>query len=377
MKNYLSQVELKDGLSYLKQLKDSSDFNLGINAKNNRTFLTYDYKDTRINYYVNSVNEYNNNFTTSLELMESIASNSESDKLYLNYNNDKHILNVQEKDNNNLISDYFINCSDPLDIDTDAVMSSNRDIELKANEFINALKSIKKAVAANGSIPIIQCYNFLIKDNKLTLTTIDGFRLMQAFINCKSNKEFEFNLKGQDITTLTRTFTRLINKTAKKDRDNLTLNIKVYNDCVKFFKGPLSIEIRIVEGKFIEFNDIFPNKKTTEITLNKNDLLKAINKSIKFVNPGNNSLVKFTIEKDYFSIESKTDKGNVQTELKNIKTAGNPLTIAFNATYIKDMIEALDTPEITLEFTTPVSPVDVKTDNKRMLILPVRLAQGY
>jgi DNA polymerase-3 subunit beta len=62
-------------------------------------------------------------------------------------------------------------------------------------------------------------------------------------------------------------------------------------------------------------------------------------------------------------------------EQVEVEMEGDPLKIAFNSTYLIDVLKVISDEEVYLEFTTPVSPCVLRPitgDNYTYLILPVR-----
>jgi DNA polymerase-3 subunit beta len=85
-------------------------------------------------------------------------------------------------------------------------------------------------------------------------------------------------------------------------------------------------------------------------------------------------MIKFEINDDIMSIKSNSQNGNVQEELK-ISKQGEDIEIAFNAKYFMDVLKVVESEEITIEFTTNISPSILRPsdDNGYLyLVLPSR-----
>lgn len=92
-----------------------------------------------------------------------------------------------------------------------------------------------------------------------------------------------------------------------------------------------------------------------------------------FARDSNNTIL-FEINDDIMNIRSNSESGDVHEELQIIKE-GEDLEIAFNPRYFIEALKVINTDEITVEFTTNVSPSIIKTvkDNSFLyLVLPVR-----
>ena len=101
--------------------------------------------------------------------------------------------------------------------------------------------------------------------------------------------------------------------------------------------------------------------------------MNACDRAALFARESNN-IIKLEIYEDTMSIKSNSEHGDVHEEISISKT-GEDIEIAFNPRYLMDALKVINNDEITVEFTTSVSPSIIKPlkDQEFLyLVLPVR-----
>ena len=106
--------------------------------------------------------------------------------------------------------------------------------------------------------------------------------------------------------------------------------------------------------------------------------MEACDRAALFARDSSNNMIKFEINDDMMVIMSNSQNGDVHEELK-IQKEGSDIEIAFNAKYFIDVLKVIESEEITIEFTTNVSPSiirPVKDEEYLYLVLPARFKKN-
>ena len=128
---------------------------------------------------------------------------------------------------------------------------------------------------------------------------------------------------------------------------------------VIFSTGDVHLVSRLIEGTFPNYTQMVPENYETEIQVSTNDLMQSTRMASYFARDGAN-VIKLEVTPD-------DDKGNVTitataTELGDNRSdleaqvKGEETLIAFNARYLLDCINAINSPEIRVELTGSTSP---------------------
>lgn len=232
----------------------------------------------------------------------------------------------------------------------------------------NMIKSTIFAIAQDDTRPILTGVLLEIKDNSLNMVALDGFRV--AF---RSEQIQETNRKQAVIPGKT------LNEISKilKDSDD-EVQITFTQNHILFNFGNTKVISRLLEGDFIKYDSIIPKEHNLKITAKRDEILGCIERASLMAKDGNTNLVKLDIQDDILVITSNSQLGKAREEMQ-INMQGDSLKIAFNSKYLIDVFKIMEEDEITMEFTSPVTPCVIKNleiDNCTYLLLPVRVVNN-
>ena len=229
-------------------------------------------------------------------------------------------------------------------------------------------KMIKRtilAVAQDETRPILTGVLFEVKDNKLNMVALDGYRLALKNEFLETDNTISAVIPGKTLNEISKIL---------EDKQDIA-NITFTTNHILFNLGTTKVISRLLEGEFIKYSSIIPEEYNLKITAKRNEMLNCIERASLMAKEGNTNLIKLNIEEDNLIITSNSQLGKVKEEL-SIILQGQPLQIAFNSKYLIDVLKIMEEEEIVMEFTSSVSPCIVKNkdvDDCTYLVLPVRL----
>jgi len=229
----------------------------------------------------------------------------------------------------------------------------------------NMIKSTIFAVAQDETRPILTGILFEIKDKKLNLVALDGYRLALKNENVDNDNTVSAVIPSKTLSEVSKILVE----------DDKIVNITFTTNHILFSLEKTKIISRLLEGEYIKYNSIIPEEYNLKIIAKRTSLLECIERASLVAKEGNTNLIKFDIEEDNLVITSNSQLGKVREEL-NIILQGQPLQIAFNSKYLIDVLKTMEEDEIVMQLTSSVSPCILKNknnDNCTYLILPVRL----
>ncbi len=229
----------------------------------------------------------------------------------------------------------------------------------------NMIKSTIFAAAQDETRPILTGVLFELKENKLNLVALDGFRV--AFRS--ENIDYDYN-KEAVIPGKT------LNEVSKILEDNEEpVKITFTPNHILFNFGNTKVISRLLEGEFIKYSSIIPQEYKLRVNVKKDEILSCIETASLMAKDGNTNLVKLDIQEDTLIVTSNSQLGKAREEV-SILLQGETLKTAFNSKYLIDIFKNMDEEEIIMELSSAVSPCIVKNkdkDNCTYLLLPVRV----
>ena len=135
------------------------------------------------------------------------------------------------------------------------------------------------------------------------------------------------------------------------------------------------IVTRLMQGQFPKYNQLIPQSFPKTATVNKGDLISALERVAVMVNE-KNSIVKFEFIDNTLKLSGDSpDAGNSQDEI-DIQYMGEPLAIAFNYKFILEFLKIVESEEIKVELNSSLSATvfaPVSDEDYIYLVMPVQL----
>lgn len=229
----------------------------------------------------------------------------------------------------------------------------------------NMIRGTIFAVAQDETRPILTGVLFEVKDRKLNLVALDGYRLALRSEALDTDNTISAVIPGKTLNEVSKIL---------EDSDEI-VNITFTPNHILFNLGETKVISRLLEGEFIKYGSIIPEEYNLKVTAKRDQMLNCIDRASLMAKEGNTNLIKFNILEESLVITSNSQLGKVREEL-NIILQGQPLQIAFNSKYLIDVFKILEEEEFDMEFSSSVSPCVVKAkgaENCTYLVLPVRL----
>ncbi|MCL0107407.1 DNA polymerase III subunit beta [Peptococcaceae bacterium] len=251
----------------------------------------------------------------------------------------------------------------------------------------DALGKVLFATGKDETKPVFTGVLFkLNKDMGLTLVATDTYKL--ALKNCSLDdmnieNDIEIIIPGETLDKLIKILSII---DAEKNEDMIRITIK--ENQVVFNLKNAELTSRLIEGNFPNYEQVIPKGYKSKIKINTRNFLSSIERALLLMKK-ENQVIKFTThiqenfaeqKEDLLLITANTEVGSIHEEM-DIVREGEPIKVAFNASYLVDVLNTMNTEEIYFEINGALSPGIVKpiTDDENkissehlVLILPVR-----
>ena len=134
---------------------------------------------------------------------------------------------------------------------------------------------------------------------------------------------------------------------------------------------------RLLEGNYPDTDRLIPENSSTQITLDAQVLLGAVERASLLSHEGKNNVVKLSVSKNELEITGNSPEvGRVNENVSFTNIDGEEMEISFNPDYLKAALNTFGPVEITLKLISTLRPfVLVPSDDNRefiQLITPIR-----
>ena len=328
-------------------------------------FTTYDL-EIGIEYIINcNVQEQGSTVVNSIMFSEIIRKLPDSDiKITLNENN----LLVIECEG----SLYKLATMNPEEFPELPKINIENSLEIEQNSLKEMIRKTIFAVSTEENRPIFTGCLFEIKNNRLNVVAVDGFRLawktkmLQQQVN-----DFAAVIPGRSLNE--------INKIILDSFD--TIKIGVAKNQALFEMENCKIVTRLLDGEFLNYSSVIPSTWETRIRVDKNSIQDCFERvsliSSSSIEKEKKYPVKVTIDIGKVTISCTNQTGDAKEEMY-VTTEGQNLEAGFNPKYFLDALRAIDDQEIFVNFGTSISPCIIKPVEEgdyTYMILPIRMKE--
>ena len=284
-------------------------------------------------------------------------------------NNEQIELNVDDK---NVLSIKYtdsvgkIQCLNASEFPQINQIDDSTYFEIGEKDLKSLISKSIYAVATEDVRPILKGVKLEITNSQVTAVALDGYRLAvvkKPIIN--TTAEFSCIVPARSLNEIS----KLLGDEDKPIRVNVGRNFLMVDI------DNTRLTTRLLEGDFINYNQIIPTDFNTNVVLNKDQLLDGLERASLLSRVDRNNLVKFEISDKVMKLSSKSEIGDINENI-TISLKGNDLNIAFNARYFTEALRVVSDEFLKLNFTSAVSPCVITsndTDEFLYLILPVRI----
>jgi DNA polymerase-3 subunit beta len=232
------------------------------------------------------------------------------------------------------------------------------------------IRKTSYAISKDETRYVLNGLNFSFQPNKVIVVATDGRRLALAQAQGKfSEGEKEIILPSKAVLEISKVL---------KEEGQVEL-IPFENQIAFVFKNPSNgdggvIISRLVEGNFPNYKQVVPEKVKESVVLEREEFFSAIRR-VAVVTNEKSSLIKLGFTKNLLTLTANTpDVGEAKEEIP-LSYEGQEQVIAFNPTYLTDVLKSLDDKEITFEFNDALSPGVVREGTAFIyVIMPMRIA---
>jgi DNA polymerase-3 subunit beta len=208
------------------------------------------------------------------------------------------------------------------------------------------------------------------ENGSFTTAALDGFRIAVAYGKAGTKQA----LKPYSAIIPSKTMSELSKILPDSEKEDVNIFFSERNALFEF--GNLKIVTRLIDGEFVNFDNIFKTEATTVMTANRQELCNSIDRTMLISTDQRKTPVRLNMRGNELIITSNAETGTVYEEL-SVNIDGNSLEIGFNPRFLAEALKVMDDETVRLEFTTPLSQCIIKQnddkDDYKFLILPLRL----
>ena len=220
---------------------------------------------------------------------------------------------------------------------------------LPAQEIREAIPRLAICVSLDSTRPELTGLNVVLQKNEVHIAATDSFRLAEAVISLKKEKEQLYDIftdKTTSIIVPLNTFSEVFRVIGNETQE---IKVGIEESQIFFQVDNVRIVSRLINGKYPEYRQIIPQQFTTRVSLEKDAALRAVKIAGIFTNSKSGE-VKFVIDakSNKVTVESRAEEVGENKTVLQAEIEGPGQEAVFNPRYMVDGLQAIGSPQFVL-----------------------------
>jgi DNA polymerase-3 subunit beta len=148
---------------------------------------------------------------------------------------------------------------------------------------------------------------------------------------------------------------RAMNELLRLANDEDSVTVALASGQARFDVGGATMVTRLLEGQFPNYERVIPTGFERKLTLEREEFIKAV-KRAAIVARDNSNRVVIETQGAQLVLSAESDKVGSAHEEIEVAREGDDIQIAFNANYLADALNVVETEGVVLELTEPLRP---------------------
>jgi DNA polymerase-3 subunit beta len=286
----------------------------------------------------------------------------------LSFNIDKNFAVELTSDNGK----YKVMGENPDNFPKEPVADDTTSFTMPASALITAINKTLFAVSNDDLRPAMTGVFFELNKDFIQFVATDAHRLVRY-------KRTDVHCPRQDSFIVPRKPLNLLKSAIPDNDDEITVN---YNSNHLFVKhGTTQMSCRLIDARFPDYKVVIPADNPYKMVVVKSDFQGALRRVSVFSNKSTNQVALNISGSELGLAAQDVDFSFEGNERMKCQYDGEDLTIAFNARFLIEMLNAAESSEVRLELSTPtkagiIKPTELdENEELLMLVMPLMLNQ--
>jgi DNA polymerase-3 subunit beta len=247
-------------------------------------------------------------------------------------------------------------------------------IELGVSEFKEMIQQVAFAASTDEARPVLQGVLLHAEESSITLAATDGFRISvrKAALPAAVKAPIHIIIPARALNELARI--------AEDGGEKLTMVMPPGRGQVVFHLKNAELVSQLIEGNFPDFRAIIPHSFKTHTVVSAAGFLKSC-KQAEVIARESNNVVRLAIKPkgehpgliQVSALSEETGSSDIEVDA-NVE--GPELVIAFNVRFLREVLEAVKSPDVSLDTNANNTPALIKPvgdEDFTHVIMPMHL----
>ncbi len=272
-------------------------------------------------------------------------------------------------------SNTDINCIDSQEFPPMPVPELSEGVPINVVEFKEMIQQVAFAASSDEARPVLTGVLLTATGNQLTLQAADGFRLSirKAELSSSLPRPIKAIIPARALAELARI--------ASDGETMVTMVMPDSRGQVIFHMKEVELVTQLIEGAYPDLEQVIPRAHKTRTVISTPAILKACKQAEIFAREGSHiARIQITPgeaqQPGTVEISGQSEETGFNQTVIDANIEGNPLLIAFNVRFLREVLDVVRTPNVILETNIETTPGVFKPageDNFMHVIMPMHL----
>jgi len=258
---------------------------------------------------------------------------------------------------------YQLNTYNPEDFPRLPELDAVSTFGVERESLLETISRVAKAASRDESRPVLTGILVQFGGGKLVMAATDSYRL--------AVKETTFSGTVPDLEAIVPG--RALQELARIAGSGDEVEIGVLENQVVFSTDGVWLTTRRIDGQFPNYRQLLPEAFEHELTLPRVELLDVIRRASVMIQRATPLQLRFA--EGELTVIARTHEVGESQESLPVGYTGEPLEIGFNADFLRDGLELLDSEDVRVKLISPLRPAVIQGegDDFTYLVMPIRL----
>jgi DNA polymerase-3 subunit beta len=272
-------------------------------------------------------------------------------------------------------SNTDLKCIDSQEFPPMPAPDMSNGIQLNVADLREMIQQVAFAASTDDARPILTGVLVTVEGNRITLASADGFRLSvrNAELSSDVSRPISAVIPARALSELARI-------SADGDQ-SITMSLPPGRGQVIFRMKDAELVSQLIEGAFPDYEQIIPRSHQTRTVLSTSAFLKACKQAEIFAREGSHiARVNITpggeLQPGTVEISGHSEETGFSQTTVDASIEGQPLLIAFNVRFLREVLDVINTPDVAMETTVDTAPGVIRPvgdENFLHVIMPMHL----
>jgi DNA polymerase-3 subunit beta len=258
---------------------------------------------------------------------------------------------------------YTLNTYNPEDFPRLPELDAVSTFGVERESLLETISRVARAASRDESRPVLTGVLVQFGGGKLVMAATDSYRL--------AVKETAFDGSVPDLEAIVPG--RALQELARVAGSGDEVEIGVQENQVLFATDGVWLTTRRIDGQFPNYRQLLPESFEHELTIPRVELLDVIRRASVMIQRATPLQLRFA--EGELTVVARTHEVGESRESMPVGYTGEPLEIGFNADFLRDGLELLDSEDVRVKLISPLRPAVIQGDGDDFtyLVMPIRL----